>query len=182
MPRRSLPEDDPMVILLNDLKNCKNRKEKRKLLAKYNKTVGFAFGEKRIISKKYNNNYEKDDEDKNENYKEKFEKNIYKENLKDKNKNNTTVISRKTFERVSRLDNEKIVDKFSQKISLKNSKIKALQSQANLSLLLSNESENKSTNFVNIPGKDYNKVVNYLSSFNGENKIKSFEEEITKST
>ena len=38
-------EIDPITKLMEDLKLCKNRKERKRLLAIYNKKVGFALGE-----------------------------------------------------------------------------------------------------------------------------------------
>jgi hypothetical protein len=125
---------------------AKNRKEKRILMAKFNREVGFGFGEyKKLGSRKL-----KDDEEDEE--KENIQK---KEKTVNNNKYNTTVISLKKIENIQKFDNKLINEKFTQKINFKRQKALALEGQQNLSLRL-NEGSTERT-MVSVPTVDFQK-------------------------
>lgn len=46
-------EEDPVIVLIGQLKLCKNRREKKILLAKYNRSVGIPWGEKKKVPKEH---------------------------------------------------------------------------------------------------------------------------------
>jgi hypothetical protein len=158
-------ESDPYVKLLNDLKNCKNRGEKRRLLARFNKKVGFGWGEyRKVINDKMDDNNE-EDEDKKKNsmvtakapFRE--EGSIY---------NNTAFISQNNMKNIIGTQNQKRLasSHFSQKINMKNAKFKQIKGQESLSLLMNESREGKISEektYVKIPGADYTKAIDYLN-------------------
>lgn len=182
-------KNDPIVALIGKLESCKNRIERKRLLAEFNKTVGFGWGEYRKIPKFEENDFDKNYEDDLNNDNEDLnnnsdnnrnskngnnnEKEIYRQiadENKSKNSNNynTIVFSEKKIKKIYS-DTQKvnlIGSKFTQKINVKNQKIKALENQKKLSLMLNDESADRT--YVKIPGKDYDKAINYI----GEDKEK----------
>lgn len=186
--RRDELKNDPIVSLLGKLETCKNRSERKRLLAQFNKTVGFGWGEYRKIPKfeesDFDNNFD-DLENDNANDKSnkdngtRNDKEIYRqiaEESRSKNSNNynTIVYSDKKLKKIYS-DSQRvglIGSKFTQKINVKNQKMKALENQKRLSLMLNDESADRT--YVKIPGKDYEKAINYIGGDNEDN-VKNFE-------
>jgi len=174
--RRQEIKNDPIVLLIDKLESCKNRSERKRLLAEFNKTVGFGWGEYRKIPKfeenDFDKNYEDDlnSEDSNNDNKSNnnmLNKDVYRQiadesKTKNSNNYNTIVYSENKVKKIYS-DAQKINligSKFTQKINVKNQKIKALESQKRLSLMLNDESADRT--HVKIPGKDYEKALNYI--------------------
>ena len=172
-------EKDPVVKLLEELKKCKNRKDKRKLLAKYNKTSDFGWGEYFKINKKVDE-YAKEAEyaEKAESNEEKDKEILLKEKNKNSNNNNTLLITESRLKRIKSVKNVAPLKtlNFSQKITSKTAQKKFLESQQNMSLL-ANQARDENmiiedrTN-IKLPGKDMGRAIKYLNS-DSENTIDS---------
>lgn len=163
-------ESDPYNQLITDLKHCKNRNEKRRLLARFNQQVGFGWGEYRkvINDKMADNNTEDENTKKNSMVaiKPPFREqgSIY---------NNTAYISESNIKNIIGTQNQKKIanNHFSHKISMKNAKFKQIKGQENLSLLMNESREGKLSEektFVKVPGVEYTKAIEYLEE-KGEN-------------
>jgi len=178
--RREELKNDPIVKLIEKLENCKNRNERKRLLAEFNKNVGFGWGEYKKIPKINENdfdlNYQDEFDEKNNsnNNSQKVYKQIADESKsKNSNNQNTIVYSEKRIRKIYS-DSKKanfIGSKFTQKINVKNQKIKELENQKRLSLMLNDESTDRS--YVKIPGLDYEKALSYIGE-NETDKIKNF--------
>lgn len=155
---------DPIVKLVEELKNCKNRKEKRRLLAQFNKKVGFGLGEYRTIIPDHNaESY--DDSSNNTNSK------FIKPRLNNSNHDNTTVIHGNQLNRIISYDkqNDLKLQNFSHKINYQNAKMKVLQSQQNFSLLTnSSYNEKEDRTYVKVPGQEYKTAIKYLNNNSGD--------------
>jgi hypothetical protein len=141
---KEVSNEDRIIKLVEDLKMTKNRREKRVLLAKFNREVGFGFGEYKRINK---NKFENEEPEEEKNKDEKTEKKI------NNNKYNTVVISQKKIENIEKFDNKLINQKFTQKIDFKKQKALALEGQQNLSLRLNQGSTERT--IVAVPTVDY---------------------------
>jgi hypothetical protein len=175
-------ENDPYVKLLRDLKTCSNRKDRRKLLARFNQAVGFGWGEFRKVVDK-TKMYENTEEDKNN--ADQARKKYYQiESSSHRNGpyrevgsiyNNNTYISAKNLENIEGTRNQKklVTNHFSQKIDMKKAKFKTIQSQQNLSLLMNQSRDGNQVNgseksYVKVPGAEYKKAMEYLEHENGD--------------
>jgi hypothetical protein len=143
-------KEDLIVKLVEDLELCKNRKEKRILLAKFNKEVGFGLGEfKKINTKKV---YEEDVPT--------------EQRRKESNKKeNTKGMSSKRLENIEKYDKKLITQRFTQKIDFKKQKALALEGQQNLSLLMNKTEEDRT--LVKVPGKDFKRGYHLSSDKKG---------------
>ncbi len=182
--RRDEIINDPIYKLISSLETCRNRNERKRILAQFNKTVGFGWGEYKKIPKFEENDFDKNYEDdlNNDDYrtenkgkdnKKEIIRQIAEEN-KSKNTNNynTIVYSEKKIKKIYS-DSQKfnlIGSKFQQQINVKNQKIKALVNQKKLSLMLNDQSEDRTNVFI--PGKDYGKAVRYIEEINENSKEK----------
>lgn len=185
--------NDPYVKLLRELKICTNRKDRRKLLARFNQTVGFGWGEFRKVVDK-SKMYENTEEDKNN--AERARRQYYQiESSKSDRKgpyredgsiyNNNSYISAKNFQNIEGTRNQRklVANHFSQKIDMKKAKFKTIQSQQNLSLLMNqsrdgNHVNNSEKSFVKVPGADYKKAIEYLENENSNTQeFKNYVEE-----
>ncbi len=171
-------QNDPYVKLLEDIKECKNRREKRRLLARFNQQVGFGWGEYRTIinTKMYDNN-EEDAKTKETDYNvpAPFREpgSIY---------TNQGYISEKNLRNIdgSRNQRKMVTEHFSQKVNMKNAQYKFITGQQNLSLLMNQSRENtdllsdsNEKSYVKVPGAEYRKAVNYLNYEDSE-KVEDF--------
>ena len=187
--RRQEIKNDPIVLLIEKLESCNNRSERKRLLAQFNKTVGFGWGEYRKIPKFEDNDFDKNYEDdlnnedadnnNNNDNSSNNSKEIYRQiadESKRKNSNNyNTIVYNENKVKKIYSDSQKvnlIGSKFMQKINVKNQKYKALVNQKTLSLMLNDESADRT--YVKIPGKDYEKAISYIGEDN-EEKVKNFE-------
>jgi hypothetical protein len=129
-------KEDPYQKLLQDLKECKNRRDKRRILAKFNKSVGFGWGEYSKVSNPEPENTPPPKDPKNENH-----------NLP-------------TYDKTV-----KALEHFSQKINMKNAKYKQVKSQEKMSLLVNQNASGlieDSKSRVKVPGKLYKNALKYI--------------------
>lgn len=183
--KRDEIKNDPIVGLIENLEKCRNRKERKRLLVQFNRNVGFGWGEYRKFPKAKNSAEDFDDDFKdNENNEstadsgntnseasKTLKKLTYENANKNSNKYNTTVYNEKQLKRIFS-DSHKLPNagrKFTQPINIRNQKIKALENQRKISLLLQSETEDRT--YVKIPGKDYQKSLQYLEN-QGQNSEK----------
>lgn len=168
----------PVTYLIEKLENCKNRNERKRLLSEFNKNVGLAWGEYKKVPKKIESNFDEDEINfTNDPEKEKrileremsIKKIASDYSKKSSNNLNTMNLTEKKIRKIAN-DSEKlnnISKKFLHKINLKNQKTKALTNQKNLSLLLNDDSADRT--YVKIPGKDYGKALKYLTESENKN-------------
>jgi hypothetical protein len=145
---KEMTKEDLIVKLVEDLNMSKNRKEKRTLLAKYNKEVGIGFGEYRKINTKKIFDNEEEEVDN-------------KRKPGSREKKGGFELSQKRVGDIEKYSKKQLTQKFSQKIDFKKQKAKALEGQQNLSLMMNEQTEDRS--LVNIPGKDYKRGL-YLAT------------------
>lgn len=66
LTKRDEIKNDPIVVLVEKIELCKNRKEKKKLLAEFNKNIGFSQEDVKIFNKKNEENFNENEENFNE--------------------------------------------------------------------------------------------------------------------